>query len=178
VIGEILFIHINALKKQSTNNWRDDTALAGGGALFEGGIHWINFISNLGFTIKSARGFCPGLKNGPEKSIFIAIEYQEGPVGTFYYSWETPSLFKGLRLSKIYGKNGSITFESNGIFIIVHGKKTRITFPGFRDIAGYKGMFQDFVQALRQDKEPQFNLTLAEKDLRLIEIIYDSLTNS
>jgi predicted dehydrogenase len=30
-VGQIRFIHLNALKAQPTGNWRDDPALAGGG---------------------------------------------------------------------------------------------------------------------------------------------------
>ncbi|MFQ5864243.1 MAG: Gfo/Idh/MocA family protein [bacterium] len=177
LIGEVRFVHVNALKKQTAEDWRSDASLSGGGALFEGGIHWINFIANLGLRIKRVRGFRPGAKNGLEKSMLVAIEYEEGPVGAFYYSWEIPSLFKGLRLSKIYGTKGSITFESNGIFILVRGKKKRIFFPKLSDIAGYKTMFQDFIQCLREDKAPQFSLDLAQRDLKLIEDIYQSLNH-
>lgn len=177
LIGEVRFVHINALKKQKTEDWRDDPSLVGRGALFEGGIHWIDFIANLGLKIKHVRGFRPGVRDGLDKSMLVAIQYQEGAVGAFYYSWEIPSLFKGLRLSKIYGTEGSITFESNGIFVFVRGKKKRFIVPGLKDIAGYKTMFQDFIQCLREDKEPQFSLDLAQMDLKLIEEIYQSLNH-
>jgi predicted dehydrogenase len=175
LIGEVLFVHVNALKLQKTGNWRDDLDLSGGGALFEGGIHWINFIANLGLSVKSVRGLRPGKQNGMDKSMLVAIEYAEGAVGTLYYSWEIPSLFKGLRLSKIYGRKGSITFESNGLIMIVNGMTKRVIFPKLNDIAGYKGMFHDFIRALRAGEEPQMSLDLAQQDLRLIEAIYQSI---
>jgi len=177
VIGEILFLHINALKKQvmKEEDWRNDSELSGGGALFEGGIHWINFVANLGLNVKSIKGLRPGKKNGVEKSILVTMEYQEGPVGTLYHSWETPSLFKGLRLSKIYGREGSITFESNGIFIFVRGRRKLLIFPGLKDIAGYKGMFRDFIDCIRNGKAPSFTFDLAEQDVKLIEKTYESI---
>ena len=177
IIGEILFVHINALKKQviKKEEWRSDSELSGGGALFEGGIHWINFISNLGLNIKSIKGLRPGKKSGVEKSILITMEYEEGPVGTLYHSWETPSLFKGLRLSKIYGREGSITFESNGIFIVVRGRRKLLIFPGLKDIAGYKSMFRDFIDCIRNENEPMFTFDLAEQDIKLIEKVYESI---
>lgn len=173
-IGEILFIHVNALKQQTTGNWRDDTALAGGGALFEGGIHWINFIANLGLPVKTVRGTRPGQAGGVEKSMLVTIEYEGGAVGTLSYSWEVPVLLKGVHLSQIYGRRGVITFESNGIFILVNGGGKKVIFPGFRDIAGYQGMFRDFFQALRSNTEPKMSLAVAQKDLQLIEAIYQS----
>ena len=178
VIGEILFVHLNALKMQNVNDWRGDPAVSGGGALFEGGIHWLNLISNLGLTIESVRGCCPGNGAGPDRSVLVTLKFKEGAVGSFYYSWETPSLFKGLRISKIYGRKGSITFESNGIIMIVRGRRKRLIFPGLRDIAGYKAMFRDFLSAIKEDRPPRFNLDLAKRDLELIEEIYASLNGS
>lgn len=172
VIGEILFVQINAIKLQKTGNWRDDTQLSGGGALLEGGIHWINFIANLGLPVKSVRGLRPGKRDGAEKSMLVAIEYENGAVGTLSYSWEVPVLLKGVHLSQIYGRQGVITFESNGIFIFVNGAGKKLIFPGLRDIAGYKGMFRDFFRALRTGEEPQMNLQVAQRDLQLIETIY------
>ncbi len=182
VIGDLRFLYFNATKTQTTGNWRDENAKAGGGALFEGGIHWVNFISNLGLKIESVKGFQPGTKITEklprmERSIQVVAKYKEGPVGTLLYSWEVNALFKGLRLSKIYGTRGSITFESNGLYIFVRGKKWRFIFPGLSDIAGYKGMFQDFFKALHKGEEPAFNLALAQRDLEVIESVYASLGN-
>jgi len=175
LIGEILFVHVNALKMQTTGNWRDEAGLSGGGALFEGGIHWINFVANLGLAVKSVRGFRPGARDGVEKSMLVAVEYESGAVGTLAYSWEIPVLLKGVHLSKIYGRKGVMTFESNGIFIFVSGAGKKIVFPGLGDIAGYKGMFRDFFEALRSSREPQMSLELAQKDLQLIEAVYQSI---
>ncbi|MFQ5652087.1 MAG: Gfo/Idh/MocA family protein [bacterium] len=174
VIGEILFVHINALKKQEIKDWRGDQSLAGGGALFEGGIHWVNFISNLGLQLESVTGFRPGPAKGMDQSMLLALRYQEGAVGSFYYSWETPSLFKGLRISKLYGREGSITFESNGIFVLVRGRRKQIIFPGLKDIAGYKHMFQDYLSAIQEDRDPAFTLNLAKRDLETIEQAYEA----
>jgi predicted dehydrogenase len=102
------------------------------------------------------------------------MKYSEGPVGALYYSWEIPSILKGLRISRIYGKEGSVTFESNGLLIIVNGKRKKILFPGFSDIAGYKAMFRDFFESLRTGKEPLYTLELAKRDLELVETIYSS----
>lgn len=174
VIGDVIFVHVNALKRQSIDDWRGDAALAGGGAMFEGGIHWINFIANLGLTVESIRGFRTGAREGSDRSMLVAIEYAEGAVGTLYYSWEIPSLFKGLRISRVFGSKGSITFESNGLFIIVNGVRKRAIVPNVTDIGGYKTMFSDFVFALRAGKEPQMNLDLAQNDQALVEAIYQS----
>ena len=174
VIGEIIFVQVNAIKLQKVDDWRGDSRISGGGALFEGGIHWIDFVANLGLTPSRVSGFRPAPKEGLERSMLVSLEYEEGAVGTLYYSWDVPSLFKGLRMSKIYGREGSISFESNGLFIIVRGRKKRLFFPGLKDIAGYRAMFRDFITSIQMDREAEFNLELAARDLKLIECVYET----
>ncbi|MBA3456124.1 MAG: Gfo/Idh/MocA family oxidoreductase [Deltaproteobacteria bacterium] len=175
VIGDVLFIQVNAIKKQeSTHDWRDDPDVALGGALYEGGIHWIDFMANLGLTVRSARGLRPALPAGAsvERSMLVSFDYAEGAVGTLAYSWEVPSTAKGLRLSKIYGRAGSITFETNGLWVLCHGKKTRFYVPGLRDLAGYRAMWADFVRAWTTSSEPLMTLAQARRDLELVEAAY------
>lgn len=171
-VGEVRIVSINALKEQKTANWRDDVGVAGGGALFEGGIHWVNFLANLGLTVSDVRGFRPGPREGLEKTMVAVFEYEEGAVGTLYYSWEIGSPLKGLRLSSIYGTEGAITFESNGIFLGVRGRRVRVRSPRPRDLLGYGAMFDDFFDAIRTGRPARFELADARRDLELVERIY------
>lgn len=175
LIGDPLFIQINATKTQkSKNDWREDKSISGFGALFEGGIHWISFINNIGLEIKEAKGFIPKQETELERSIQVTAETKEGAVINLIYSWEVSTIAKGLRLSKIYGREGSTTFETNGVMLYLRGKKSRLSFPKLSHIAGYKPMFKDFFVSLRTGKQPAFNYHMAKKDLVLIEQIYAS----
>ena len=172
VVGEPRFLDIKALKTQRTEDWRDDPILAGGGALYEGGIHWIDFLANIGLQIVSVHGFRPGLSAGLEREMLVVARYAEGAVGVLFFSWEIPSLLKGVRLSHIYGTAGSVRFESNGIFVLVLGKKRALRFPGVRDLTGTRAMFRDFLGALREERPPEFTLARARRDLELVEAAY------
>lgn len=171
-IGEPRFLDIKALKTQQTQNWRDDATLARGGALYEGGIHWVDFLANIGLDLVSVQGFRPGTGGGLDREMLLVARYAQGAVGALFFSWNTPSLLKGLRLSRIYGSEGSITFESNGLFVLAVGKRTRLQFPGLRDLTGTRGMFRDFLGALRDGRPPAFTLALARRDLELVEAAY------
>jgi len=173
-IGEPLFIHLNAVKQQKISGWREDPAASGGGALFEGGIHWVNLAGSLGYTIRSVKASRPGGGAGLERSMLLLIEYAEGPVATLAYSWETASPLKGLRLSRIYGREGGIVFESNGLVLAASGHRWQLVFPGVRDIQGRKAMFADFYEAWRGRKEPQMTLARARRDLEVVEQAYQS----
>lgn len=176
VVGRPLFLQVNALRHQRISGWREDPVEAGRGALFEGGIHWINFLGNLGLSIESVQGFEPAGNGQPDRSMLVVVEYGEGPVATLHYSWEVPSFFRGLRLSRICGTAGSITFETNGLFVVVHGPRRRFLVPSLHDVGGYRAMWRDFLRALRTGDAPDLTLDLAERDLKLVESIYATLS--
>lgn len=171
-LGEIRFVHLVAVKRQRLFGWREDERIAGGGALFEGGVHWVDLFANLGLTVASVRGFRPGPQTGPERSMVVVAKYEEGAVGTLYHSWEIASPLRGLRISRIFGTAGAVTFESNGLVVIVTGRQPRLVFPGFRDISGYAGMFRDFFEAIRTGREPLMTLTRAQQGLEIVETAY------
>jgi predicted dehydrogenase len=175
VLGEIRFLELNAAKYQNARGWRGDARMPGGGALFEGGIHWVDLLANLGLRIEAVHGFRPGDWRCQERSMLLVAEYEEGAVGTLTHSWEIPSALRGLRFSHIYGTRRSVTFESNGLFVLVSGTMPRILFPGVRDISGYRAMFRDFIAALQTGREPLMSLDRAQRGLELIEAAYQNV---
>ena len=108
--------------------------------------------------------------------MLAAFRYDTGAVGALYYSREIPSLFRGLRMSKLFGRKGVITFESNGAVVLVRGAGVpRIILPGFRDIRGYRAMYRDFVASVRDGRAPEMSVERALEDHRLMDQIYRSL---
>jgi predicted dehydrogenase len=171
-LGEIRFLHLVAVKKQRNGGWKDDAAVAGGGALFEGGVHWIDLLAHLGLTIESVHGFRPRPGDSLERSMVVAARFEGGGIGTLYHSWEIPSPLRGLRLSRIYGTRGSAVFESNGLVVAVTNPRLKLVFPGFRDISGYGAMFADFFESMRSGREPLMTLARAQRGIELIETAY------
>jgi predicted dehydrogenase len=185
VIGELVFGHFVTImnKPKSADDWRNDEAMAGGDAFFEEGIHWLHIAGNLGPRIRSIHGYRPPPSgDGPlqgdqrRKSMLVAFQYDNGAAGALYYSREIPSLFRGLRLSKLFGRKGIITFESNGLFVLVRGRglpRFKLA-PGSRDIRGYRAMYRDFVGAIRNGHTPEMSLERAMDDHRLMDQVYAS----
>jgi len=180
-IGEMVFAQFTtiAYRLKDADDWRNDEAMAGGDAFFEEGIHWLHLAGSLGPRIVDVHGFRPSVsRTGPDrraKSMMVAFRYDNDAVGSLYYSREIPSLFKGLRLSKLLGREGVITFESNGVFIVVRGRGLpRVVLPGYRDIRGYQAMYRDFIGAIREDRAPEMSLERAIDDQRLMDRIYET----
>ena len=179
VIGELVFAHFMTLAKRlkTADDWRNDESMAGGDAFFEEGIHWLHLANSLGPRITSIQGYRPApSRSGPDrrvKSMMVAFRYDNDAVGSLYYSREIPSLFRGLRVSKLMGREGIITFESNGAFVVVRGKGLpRLIVPGFKDIRGYRAMYRDFAGAIREGRAPEMSLERAIDDQRLMDQVY------
>ena len=179
VIGEMVFGHFSSIVRRlkTADDWRNDESMAGGDAFFEEGIHWLHLANCLGPKITSITGFQPTPSHeGPDrrtKSMMAAFHYDNGAVGSLYYSREIPSLLKGLRLSKLFGRQGVITFESNGVVLLARGQGfPRLIFPGFRDIRGYQAMYRDFRQSILNGTAPEMSLERAMEDQRLMDQIY------
>ena len=182
VIGEMVFGHFSSVVKRlkEADDWRNDESMAGGDAFFEEGIHWLHLAASLGPKITAITGFRPApSREGPDrrvKSMMVSFTYDNGAVGSLYYSREIPSMLKGLRLSKLMGRKGVITFESNGAVMFVRGEGLpRIVFPGFSDIRGYQAMYRDFRDSIEQNRQPQMSLERAIEDQLLMDQIYSSL---
>ena len=181
-LGEMVFAHFTTIahKLKAAGDWRNDEEMAGGDAFFEEGIHWLHLANSLGPRIVEARGYRPPpTTGGPDrraKSMLVSFTYDNGAVGSLFYSREIPSLFRGLRLSKLFGRRAVITFESNGLFVLVRGNGSpRLRLPGIRDIRGYRAMYRDFATSIRDGRQPQMNLERAMDDQRLMDQIYSNL---
>jgi len=108
--------------------------------------------------------------------MLVAFRYDTGAVGTLYYSRELPSLLRGLRLSRLFGRRGTITFESNGAFVLAWDRRgPRLFVPGVRDIRGYRAMYRDFFGAIREGRAPAMSLERALEDHLLMEQVYAEL---
>ncbi len=180
-IGDLLMVHFTTLLRRfkAADDWRNDETLAGGDAFFEEGIHWLHIANSLGPVITEIHGFRPPARpQGPDtraKSMMVAFRYDTGATGALYYSREVPSLFRGARLSKLFGRDGIVSFESNGACVLARGPGgTRLLFPGFRDMRGYQAMYRDFVGAIREHRAPKMSLETAMADHKLMDQIYST----
>jgi predicted dehydrogenase len=182
LIGDMLFAHFVSIARRlkRPDDWRNDEQLAGGDAFFEEGIHWLHFAGSLGPRIVRIEGLRPNpaTEGGDRraKTMMVAFQYDNSAAGALYYSREIPSLLKGMRQSKIFGRKGIITFESNGLFILGRGGGLpRLVWPGVTDFRGYRAMYRDFIRAIRTGSTPEMSLERAMDDQRLMDQVYATL---
>lgn len=160
-LGDIRFVTINATKRQVASGWRAD-AVTGGSPLFEGGIHWMSFVASLGMDLDRVQVH----QAATDQSTLTMLRYSNGAVGSLAHSWELDAPLGGLRLSKIQGTAGAITFESNGFFAVQSGRRRVVRMPAFSDPTGTRAMWDDFLFAIESGNETLYTLDMAQRDLR------------
>jgi predicted dehydrogenase len=164
LVGDPVLLLVDAVKHQPATGWRTDV-----GALLEGGIHWISLMSSLGIPVDAARTQRAGSATGPDRSTVCTLTYRQGMVGVLAYSWQVPSPLRGVRLSHLYGTGGTVTFESNGGFVALRGRRRRVWPLDPRDPSGARAMWRDLLAALRDGRAPRYDLDHAARDLALVE---------
>ncbi len=179
-IGDVLFIELNKTNKKIIAGWRSDKEMMGGGALLEGGVHWVNALCSLaGSSPAEVIAFQPDvhyMTNIPfEDSIMLNVRFKNGVIGKLLHSWNIINPLKGISFSRIYGTDGVIMFESNGLFISVHGKRRRIVFINPFDFLGFKAMHRSFIENYINGDPWQPSLGRIKEELKLIEGAYKSL---
>ncbi|MBF0104204.1 MAG: Gfo/Idh/MocA family oxidoreductase [Deltaproteobacteria bacterium] len=180
LIGTPMVLEMAQTKRPAITGWRTDAALMGGGALLEGGVHWIDALLTIcggnPTEVLAVKPDVPVQTNIPfEDTSLVLAKFSNGMIAKLTYSWRIPNRFFGLGLSKVYGSDGVITFESNGLFLSVYGKKKikKIFAPfGF---TGYRDMLKNFVDDYMSghDWKPGMDRILME--MQLIDAAYRSM---
>jgi predicted dehydrogenase len=178
-VGRPKFLELNRAGSSKVRGWRADAEMMGGGALLEGGVHWINLLTSLGGAVTEVAAAKPGqdyeLVAPLEDSLELLVKFENGSVGKMLHSWNLVNRIGGLGMSKIYGTEGNVFFESNGIFVLVLGKRKRLRFPGFIDIMGYRAMLRHFIECVSDSKPPSMSLSVARRDMQIVSAAYRSL---
>ncbi len=177
-IGEVLCIELNKTSRDTVTGWRTDAELMGGGALLEGGVHWVNLLVSLSASEpQEVVAFKPDVRYDTavpfEDTVLLTVRFRNGVIGKLLHSWRIPNTLRGVRLSKIYGSEGVITFESNGLFLWVAGRKKRISINPV-DFLGFKGMHRAFIERYMSGEPWEPSLERIRSELQLIELAYRS----
>ncbi|HOP62985.1 MAG TPA: Gfo/Idh/MocA family oxidoreductase [Spirochaetota bacterium] len=179
-IGKPLFLEINKYNRDNISGWRTDPGLMGGGALLEGGVHWINLLVSIADSEPvSVIAVKPDVEYETpvpfEDSITLLIKFSNGLTAKLFHSWRIPNRLKGVGLSKYYGSEGVITFESNGIFSSVYGRKKKKFFTNFTDFLGYRKMLKSFIDDYVNGKPWTPSLERITMEFRIVDAAYKSL---
>lgn len=180
-IGKPMFVELNNTKRSNVRGWRADEEMMGGGALLEGGVHWINLLCSIAGNPKEVVAAQPSIQYSKvtpiEDSLELLIKFDSGTIGKMIHSWNIIRHTGPFQLSKVYGTEGNITFESNGLFALVLGRRKRLRIPGLVDIMGYRTMLAHFLDCVIRGETPAMSLSMARRDMEVVDAAYRSLTS-
>ena len=176
LIGDLERIDVRKCFSQKSQGWKSNY-----GALLEGGIHFLAFISGL--TNRSPEKVIakfPSLLSGEcERRSHLELYYSESLKVCLDYAWDLPDRMRGLfQHSTIHGTKGKIIFESNGLYVLMRNQKNKffINFPGFLDLMGYKAQTQDFLTCICEPgRLPESGVLQAQRDLNIVFKAYEQL---
>ncbi len=150
-VGRVKCARVKIAGISRHGGWRTDAERMGGGALLDGGIHWVDTLLCLAGAAKkvyAVRG--PKTREGVpvEDTVHVVSEHEGGVVGELTHSWGIPAPGK-VQFSSVSGTEGTLYIENHGYFLYLAGKKRRIHLSPMRDWAGFTAMHAEFLRVVR-----------------------------
>ncbi len=181
MVGDLQLIRIHKLHRRKADlvDWRVDAASMGGGALIDGGIHWVNVLNTLAGPVADvmAQSF-PDLGAGrAEMGLSVLSKSERGVVGQLNYSW-IHSDYSDLKFFAVYGTKGTVYVNHTFLFLHYHGRSGRRWWVGLRDALGFRAMWEDFLKSIRDGTSPRMTARKALEDVRFVEKAYRSMVSS
>ena len=172
------------------SRWKGTMALDGGGALINQGIHGLDLLLHLAGDVASVQAYTGILAHEAievEDTCVAALKYRNGALGVVQATTSVHPDFQ--QRIELHGTEGTIVLEGTEDTWIRHWETFK---EGKREVAevsvdasgaeavlheggeAHCRQIQDFVSAIREDREPAVNGEEGRRSLAVTRAIYDS----
>ena len=176
-IGRLRLIQIQAEQRHAPTDWRSSLEMNGGGALIDGGIHAVdNMVYLGGMPARLYASYLPKVLDHLEGAGGIAVmaHFPDGATGFINFSWGNASGSGRARVS-LTGLKGRIQFEIGGpSWLTVETGEDRTELQFTDDAASFKSMILEFVDSIRQDRQPCVSGEEGMRNLAVVLKAYES----
>lgn len=178
MIGRVHTIIVRSQNQFNNQGWRTNEKMMGGGALIDGGIHFIEALLDLGGEYEDiiSRVYKGKSSIEGEDNTVSLIKFRSGATGIFYYSWnyisspDVPSF-------EVIGTEGSI-YEFRGMrepgqprtafgMPVLNGKIQKI-----KEVDVFDAEISGFLRAIERDEEVPYSPELAYRNLSTVLEMY------
>lgn len=176
-LGPIRQIHLTARGYRVPSPWRRRRAEAGGGALIDGGIHYINLLRQCGGEVAEVYALRPPQtveEMEGEDSVYLLARLRSGAVAALINSVGTPGILR-TQCSSVSGTEGTLFLDNRGRFLLLRGQRGRRFSLFLRDRRGHRAMLREFVAAIGERRRPQMAGEEGRLDLAVVLAAYRSL---
>ncbi len=180
-IGRVHTIIVRGQNQFSKQGWRTSENLMGGGALIDGGIHYIEALLSLGGDYERIEPMVYKGKSSIEGEDNTAslIRFKSGATGIFFYSWNYISP-PAIPAFEVVGTEGSI-YEQTGVggkqgnshtgsvfgTPVLNGKLQEIQEKNVFDTE-----ISGFLKAVEEDTDVPYSPELAYRNLKVVLEMY------
>ncbi|MGH7300802.1 MAG: Gfo/Idh/MocA family protein [Candidatus Rokuibacteriota bacterium] len=176
-LGELREIHLVARGIHHRSGWRLQADLVGGGALIDGGIHYVHALRWWGggvcrvFALRPPQTFLafPG-----EDAVSLLAELPGGAVGFLSNSLAAPGLPK-FQWSTVTGSRATCFADNRGRWIALRGGRRFRLWLTRRDTRGYEAMLSCFAEAMTRGRAEEMDGAAGRADLAVVMAAYRSL---
>ena len=176
-LGALRELHLIARGLGARNGWRLCSESVGGGALIDGGIHYVHNLRWWGGEVRRVTALRPpqtmvGMEG--EDAITLLAELESGALGLVSNSVGAPGLLR-LQWSTVTGTRGSCLADNRGRFVLVRGEGGMRLHVFRRDVRGYEAMLRAFGHAMTHGIAVEMDGAAGRADLAIVLSAYRSI---
>lgn len=159
-------------------SWRQDAVRMGGGALVDGGIHFVSILVALGGVPRSVLALSPPntLPMEGEDGADLLCALEGGATGALHFTWAAPGIMQEFPRFLAYGTEGSILCRRTDLVLFRRGRDPEriLEFPNLHDPSVFRAMHEAFVAFLRDGGANPCPGERGRDDLSVVRAAYKS----
>lgn len=175
-LGRLRELHLVARGWREHAGWRLETETVGGGALIDGGIHYVHNLRRWGGEPRRVFALSPPqtVRLSGEDAIDLLAELPDGVVGFLANSLGARGISR-FQWSTVTGTDGTCFADNRGRWVLTRGvARTRLRLF-VRDTRGHEAMLRAFDEAIATGKTPESDGASGRRDLALVLAAYRSV---